>query len=378
MTASRFVPVGIRRLGKSYGPFQALKDVSLEIAAGEFVSILGPSGSGKTTLLQIIGGFTRPTSGRIFFGDTDITLLPPQKRDIGVVFQNYALFPHLTVAENIAFPLRARKVSDADCLQRVRKALAMVELAGYEDRPIAKLSGGQRQRVALARAIVFEPRLILMDEPLSALDKNLRESMQIELRKLHDELGATVVYVTHDQREALTMSDRVAVMNAGRVVQIDTPRRLYSSPADHFVASFVGESTLVPVRRLDEGRVDLGGCVLRTARPVSAGEEIFVALQSETLLPCETADEDPGNNHLSGTVRDVLFQGESLRATVELHQGTRIAVRVPSHHYNHLTLPQPGEEVLMKLHVEDTIVVPRNPDVGSPGGGEIAAASGDV
>ncbi len=364
MTSSNFVSVSIQNLVKTYGNFQALRGVSLDIRAGEFVSILGPSGSGKTTMLQIIGGFARPTSGRVFFGNNDVTLLPPQKRDIGVVFQSYALFPHLSVAENIAFPLRARNISGAECKALVEKALDTVELGGYGERAISKLSGGQRQRVALARAIVFQPRLILMDEPLSALDKNLRETMQMELRNLHARLGATIVYVTHDQREALTMSDRVAVMSNGRIVQIDEPRTLYSSPVDHFVASFVGESTLVPVKRLGARQVALGDVVLNTASDVAQAQDIFIAIQSETLLPCSAAETEADSNYIQGTVRDLVFQGESLKASLELAGGTEIGFRIPSHRYNHLTLPQPGETVRLKLHVEDTIVVPANREVG--------------
>ena len=297
--STNFVPVRLENVVKTYGFFTALKGVSIDIRAGEFVSILGPSGSGKTTMLQLIGGFSRPTSGHVWFGDSDVTLLPPQKRDIGVVFQNYALFPHLSVAENIAFPLRARKVPGSQIAARVETALATVELAGYGDRPIAKLSGGQRQRVALARAIVFEPRLILMDEPLSALDKNLRETMQLELRSLHAKLGATIVYVTHDQREALTMSDRVAVMNAGSIVQIDTPRTLYSAPADAFVAGFVGESTLLPVVRAGTNTVRLGEAVLRSAHPLPSGERLYIALQAEALLPCAADESDSNSNYIT-------------------------------------------------------------------------------
>ena len=204
--------VEIRSASKSYGAVLALDHVTLNVAPREFVSLLGPSGSGKTTLLGLLGGFIQPSSGSIHFGDRDVTFLPPHKRDIGIVFQNYALFPHMNVGENVAFPLRARRLPKASWPEKVRTALAMVGLAGYEERGVAQLSGGQRQRVALARAIIFEPRLILMDEPLSALDKQLRESMQIELRELHKRIGATIIYVTHDQREALTMSDRVAVL----------------------------------------------------------------------------------------------------------------------------------------------------------------------
>ena len=247
MDARAKTGVSIRSAAKRYGPVVALDDVSLDIAPGEFVSLLGPSGSGKTTLLGILGGFVQPSSGAVWVGERDITFAPPHKRDIGIVFQNYALFPHMSVGENVAFPLRARRQPKATWAKKVADALAMVELSGYENRGIGQLSGGQRQRVALARAMVFEPQLILMDEPLSALDKQLRETMQIELRRLHRKLGATIVYVTHDQREALTMSDRVAVLKNGRLVQIDTPERLYDRPCDAFVASFIGEATLLAV-----------------------------------------------------------------------------------------------------------------------------------
>ena len=231
----------------------ALDDVSLDVTPNEFLSILGPSGSGKTTFLGLLGGFMQPSSGQILLGNRDITFEPPHRRDIGIVFQNYALFPHMTVGENITFPLRARRMPKADWPARLAAALAMVDLTGFPDRPIRALSGGQRQRVALARAMIFEPRLILMDEPLSALDKQLRETMQIELKALHQKLSATIVYVTHDQREALTMSDRVAVMRNGRIVQLAAPQDLHDRPVDSFVAGFIGEATILPVQRAGSG-----------------------------------------------------------------------------------------------------------------------------
>ncbi|HXG28443.1 MAG TPA: ABC transporter ATP-binding protein, partial [Nevskiales bacterium] len=276
MTAQANIGVSIRSASKRYDTLVALDSITLDIEAGEFVSLLGPSGSGKTTLLGILGGFVLPSSGSVWIGDRDITYVPPHKRDIGIVFQNYALFPHMTVGENVAFPLRARRLPKATWPKKVREALAMVELAGYEERRISQLSGGQRQRVALARAIVFEPRLILMDEPLSALDKQLRENMQIELRHLHKKLEATIVYVTHDQREALTMSDRVAILRNGRLIQIGTPDQLHDHPVDSFVASFIGESTLLPVERAGTNAVRLGALTLRSARPVPPSGEILL------------------------------------------------------------------------------------------------------
>src|SRR4051794_30842482 len=276
--------VEIRSASKAYGAVRALDDVSLNVGAGEFVSLLGPSGSGKTTLLGILGGFILPSSGSIHFGGRDVTWMPPHKRDIGVVFQNYALFPHMSVAENVAFPLRARRLPKAIWPDKVRGALAMVGLSGYETRGIAQLSGGQRQRVALARAMIFEPRLILMDEPLSALDKQLREAMQIELRELHKRIGATIIYVTHDQREARRRSARGATLREGQWAKIDRPERLHDYPADSFVASFIGEASLLPVRRIGACSVALGPAVLKSARAIPDGEALMLAVHSEKLL----------------------------------------------------------------------------------------------
>ncbi|MEM1053559.1 MAG: ABC transporter ATP-binding protein, partial [Pseudomonadota bacterium] len=222
MNKKAALPISVSSVTKTYGPVQALDDVSLEVKSGEFLTLLGPSGSGKTTLLMVLAGFTRPDRGSLKFGDTEMIRKPPHLRDLGMVFQNYALFPHMTVAGNVGYPLKLRKVAKDEMDDRVERALETVQLGGYGERRIDQLSGGQKQRVALARAIVFEPRILLMDEPLSALDKKLRDRMQIELRQLHEKLGMTTVYVTHDQREALTMSDRIAVVNFGRIMQLAT------------------------------------------------------------------------------------------------------------------------------------------------------------
>ncbi|WFU42931.1 ABC transporter ATP-binding protein [Bradyrhizobium sp. CB82] len=350
--------VEIRSASKAYGAVRALDDVSLNVGAGEFVSLLGPSGSGKTTLLGILGGFILPSSGSIHFGGRDVTYTPPHKRDIGVVFQNYALFPHMSVGENVAFPLRARRLPKAKWPDKVRAALAMVGLTGYEHRGIAQLSGGQRQRVALARAMIFEPRLILMDEPLSALDKQLRESMQIELRTLHKRIGATIIYVTHDQREALTMSDRVAVMKDGKLIQIDEPARLHDHPADSFVASFIGEATLLPVRRVDSCSVALGDSVLRSARAIPAGDALMLAVHSEKLLIHDGAG-DGACNRLTGTVTDIVYQGESLRIFLSLADGSALSLRQPTYHEAYRRIPPVGGNLTVTLHPADTIVVPR-------------------
>ena len=244
------LPISVADIRKTYGLYVALDDVTLDIAAGEFLTLLGPSGSGKTTLLMALAGFVRPESGALTIGGRDVTRLPPNKRNIGVVFQNYALFPHMSVSGNVEYPLRLRGVPKAQARERAEAALARVKLSGFGTRDIAALSGGQRQRVALARAIVFEPRVMLMDEPLSALDKNLREHMQFEIRKLHDDLGVTTIYVTHDQREALTMSDRIAVMDAGRIQQIGAPQDVYRRPRNRFVADFMGEANIAPAGNL--------------------------------------------------------------------------------------------------------------------------------
>ena len=249
---------------KSYdGLTLAVRDLTLDVAQGEFLTLLGPSGSGKTTTLNMLAGFERPTRGEILLGGKPVDRLPPYERNIGMVFQSYALFPHMTVGENVAFPLSVRRMPRANIAERVRRALAMVRLEALSERRPAQLSGGQQQRIALARALVFEPSLVLMDEPLGALDKKLREQMQIEIKLLHERLGLTVVYVTHDQSEALTMSDRIAVFHDGRVVQQGTPDSLYSQPRDAFVAGFIGENNMLfgTVEAIANGhvRVALGG-----------------------------------------------------------------------------------------------------------------------
>ncbi|MGO8909323.1 MAG: ABC transporter ATP-binding protein [Bradyrhizobium sp.] len=353
--------VEIRSASKSYGAVRALDNVTLNVAPREFVSLLGPSGSGKTTLLGILGGFIQPSSGSIHFGGRDVTFTPPHKRDVGVVFQNYALFPHMSVGENVAFPLRARHLPKAGWADKVRRALETVSLAGYEQRGISQLSGGQRQRVALARAIIFEPRLILMDEPLSALDKQLRESMQIELRELHKRIGATIIYVTHDQREALTMSDRVAILKDGRMVQIDRPERLHDHPANSFVASFIGEASLLPVRRIDANSVALGPAILRSARVIPNGEALILAVHSEKLL-IDDGVGDATRNRLTCTVTDVVYQGESLRVFLALPDGTALSLRQPSHHEAYRRIPPLGGNLTVTLHPEDTIIVPKAPE----------------
>ena len=357
------LPIQIQQVVKTYGRVYALDHVDLEIKSGEFLTLLGPSGSGKTTLLMVLAGFTRPDSGSVCFGDREVVRTPPHKRDVGMVFQNYALFPHMTVAGNIGFPLRLRGVQKDEMRQRVENALSTVQLDGLGDRRIDQLSGGQKQRVALARAIVFEPRILLMDEPLSALDKKLRDHMQIELRRLHEKLGITTVYVTHDQREALTMSDRVAVINHGRLIQCDSPRTIYDYPASPFVANFIGESTLIPVNRAN-GNVMLDGRALKVSGTLPNGKcSLMLRPERLTIL---SDDSNPDYNVFPGVVEEVVFQGESFVAYARLENGSHVSMRGISQRETVSSLPSRGKEVLLGLHWEETVLIPEA-DEDTPG-----------
>ncbi len=349
----------IRAVSKSYGAVQALDRVDLDVRSGEFITLLGPSGSGKTTLLLVLAGFIRPDAGSVRFGDEEMVRTPPHRRNVGMVFQNYALFPHMTVLGNIAYPLRLRRVGAGETARRVGRALELVQLAGFEERRVDQLSGGQRQRVALARAIVFEPRVLLMDEPLSALDKKLRERMQLEIRRLHGALAMTTVYVTHDQREALTLSDRVAVIHQGRIVQVDTPERLYERPGMRFVADFIGESTCLPVRR-EGGRVTLNGRGLQLAGPLPSGDGPLVLVVRPEKLTILPPGGEGGHNCLEGTVKERVYQGESFLLSVVLTDGTELAVRSPSRREAVAAVPEPGGRIRLGLHPADTIVVPED------------------
>ena len=345
--------ISVRSVSKRFGATTVLDDVSLDVAEGEFVTLLGPSGSGKTTLLNIIAGFTEPNLGSVHFGAEEVTHLPPHRRGIGIVFQNYALFPHMSVADNVAFPLKARRLPATEIGERVAWALSLVKLAGYSGRRIGELSGGQKQRVALARAIGFRPRLILMDEPLSALDKQLREHMQIEIRALHDRLGATTVYVTHDQREALTMSHRIAVLNQGRIAQLADPEEIYNYPADAFVADFIGEAALIPVERIDDHSVRLEGTILRCGRPVPAAKDLLLVLRSEKLRLAAAGKE----NAFPVTVRSRVFQGDSQLLMVEIGSGVPLTFRLSTHVDTDGQLPHPGQQAYLSLHPEHAFVV---------------------
>lgn len=321
------------RIEKQYGNVTAVREVSLDIAPGEFVTLLGPSGSGKTTTLMMLAGFEIPTAGEIYVDKDPIAAVPPYRRNIGMVFQNYALFPHMTVGENIAFPLQMRKIGKSEIQQKTRDVLTLVGLPGYESRYPRQLSGGQQQRVAVARALVFNPRVLLMDEPLGALDKQLRERLQLEIKALHDQLGVTIIYVTHDQEEALVMSDRIAVMNDGRIEQCGPPTELYDEPVNRFVADFIGESNFIDGKvTTHDGNTTcvavpgLGEVRARRRAGMDSGAEVALTVRPEKIV---TTDESaiPGMNVVSGTVSEVIFVGEMRRYVVELPGGQDLVLK---------------------------------------------------
>ncbi|MEJ7139298.1 ABC transporter ATP-binding protein [Amphibiibacter pelophylacis] len=328
--------VQLKGVQKTYdGDSLVVKDLNLDIREGEFLTLLGPSGSGKTTTLMMLAGFETATHGEIFLDGQPINRLAPEARNIGMVFQSYALFPHMTVAENVAFPLTVRGVPRSAIGERVTNILSLVGLKGFNDRRPAQLSGGQQQRVAVARALVFEPKLVLMDEPLSALDKQLREQMQYEIKQLHQRLGVTVVYVTHDQAEALTMSDRVAVFNAGVIQQLDTPERLYEHPANAFVASFIGENNKL-IGTLKERDGESCSVVLADGTPVRAQAVAALAPGARTLLSLRPERivlhprEGQCDVHADARISDVTYLGDHLRLHVSAFGGQDIVVKHPN------------------------------------------------
>ena len=329
-TASPYVR--FRGVQKSYdGEQLVVKKLDLEIQRGEFLTLLGPSGSGKTTSLMMLAGFETPTEGEILLDGKPLHTVAPHKRGIGMVFQNYALFPHMTVARNLAFPLKVRRLSNADIELKVKRALDMVQLGHLAERYPAQLSGGQQQRIALARALVFEPSLVLMDEPLGALDKQLREQMQLEIRRLHRQLGLTVVFVTHDQAEALTLSDRVAVFNDGVIQQIDTPKALYEHPGNSFVAHFIGENNALPGTVISvsgaECRVRLAdGSEVRaratTALPVGAATSL-------SIRPERVGLDKPSSNSLPGRIEELIYLGDHVRVRLNVAGQKEFTAKIP-------------------------------------------------
>lgn len=313
----------IEHLSKIYGDYIAVDDVSISLDKGQFLTILGPSGSGKTTTLMSVAGFLTPDKGRILVAGNDITKLVPYKRNVGMVFQNYALFPHMTVLQNVMYPLKMRKVPKAECQRKANEYLDIVGLAGLGGRYPRELSGGQQQRVALARALVYNPPLLLMDEPLGALDKQLRQRMQLEIKHIQKELNITVVYVTHDQEEALTMSDEIIIMNHGKIEQRGTPWQLYEAPANRFVAEFMGESNLLhAVIETAPDASGRGSAVLEngmrvayeTDKALKAGDDVVISVRPERV----TVSETPAENSLAGILEESIYLGEASRYKVRL------------------------------------------------------------
>ena len=327
------VDVRLVQVTKAYGDVVAVDHIDLEVERGEFFSLLGPSGCGKTTTLRMIGGFEQPTSGLIELQGNDVTWLPPYQRHVNTVFQNYALFPHLTIYENVAFGLRRTGVKDSEIKSRVNEMLELVELPGYEKRKPTQISGGQAQRVALARALINRPAVLLLDEPLGALDLKLRKQMQIELKRIQQEVGITFIYVTHDQEEAMTMSDRIAVMSKGHYEQLGDPETLYEHPATKFVAGFLGVSNLLGgecqgtadgqgVIRLGDGTI-----VKAPAQAVYGKTTVDVGVRPEKIRMHEEGEAAPaGHNHLEGTVVAASYMGVSTQYIVETLGGARVAV----------------------------------------------------
>ncbi len=327
----------IRGATRRFGNFVAVRDVNLEIEAGEFFTLLGPSGCGKTTLLRLIAGFDTPDEGRILLDGRDITLTPPEKRPVHTVFQSYALFPHMTVADNVAFPLRMARVPRAEIGSRVAQALRDVQLAGMGERLPQELSGGQKQRVAIARALIDRPRVLLLDEPLAALDLKLREQMQLELITLQRLVGITFVYVTHDQGEALALSHRIGVMDAGRIVQLGAPDAIYEFPETRFVADFIGTCNLLEgtVRTLAGTRLTLevaglGELAASTRAPAQAGDRGVLAVRPEKVRIAAQIAPTPGEVHLRGVVHDQLYLGDVTVYKVQLADGRLLEALLPN------------------------------------------------
>ncbi|MBK8211914.1 MAG: ABC transporter ATP-binding protein [Rhodospirillales bacterium] len=348
--------IRFRNVQKTYdGETLIVRDLTIDVQRGEFLTLLGPSGSGKTTCLMMLAGFETPTSGEIRLDGKVINRVPPHQRNIGIVFQNYALFPHMTVADNLRFPLQARKRPKAEIEERVAGALAMVRMDTFGARYPQQLSGGQQQRIALARALVFEPKLVLMDEPLGALDKQLREHMQLEIRQIHERLGVTVVYVTHDQGEALTMSDRIAVFNHGVIQQCDAPATLYEEPANAFVASFIGENNALDgrVEVAADGRcrvrLDDGSCIEARAADVrEVGSPAMLSIRPERVhLNGAAAGAE---NRLTAAVEELIYLGDHVRIRMQVANNANFIAKLPiSEVHGHM---KPGDRMTIGVKAD--------------------------
>lgn len=360
--------VRLERISKSYGDQRVVRDVSLRIGEGEFFTFLGPSGCGKTTLLRMIAGFVEPDEGALYLDDERVNQVPPWRRDVGMVFQNYALWPHMTVFENVAFGLRERKVSRAEVKTRVAKALEQVDLKGTEGRRPSQLSGGQQQRVALARTLVIQPRVLLLDEPLSNLDAKLRVEMRLELLKLQREIGLTTIYVTHDQEEALAMSNRIAVIHQGQVIQEGSPRDIYEHPANDFIAGFVGRSNLIAGKILNITReqivVELANrSTLNLLHPptldaAQVGDCVLLSLRPEAVELTEKNFRLDGSNRIEGKILASAYQGASIEYEIAAF-GRSLKARVSNPKGKHQF--QRDDEVAVRFAAEDVMIVPAKP-----------------
>jgi spermidine/putrescine transport system ATP-binding protein len=358
------IDVRLERVTKQFGDVAAVDDLSIDIEEGEFFSMLGPSGCGKTTTLRMIGGFEEPTFGTVYLGGRDVTDLPPYKRDVNTVFQSYALFPHLDVFENVAFGLRRKKVDKSEIQQRVKDIMKLVDLEGFEKRKPPQMSGGQQQRVALARALVNHPKVLLLDEPLGALDLKLRKQMQLELKRIQQEVGITFIYVTHDQEEAMTMSNRFAVMRHGKIEQIGPPEEVYENPATEFVAGFLGASNLLD-GEIKDGDNGLTSILLSTGTvvfadtdrlPAGVGPQVKVGVRPEKIsIEPDEGEAPAGRNSVSGLLRMSTYIGVSHQYKVEGPGGTTITVYVQN--LGAERPPQPGERVRLEWLPEHTFVV---------------------
>ena len=356
--------VSIQNVVKRFGDVAAVNGVTLDIMQNEFFSILGPSGCGKTTLMRMIAGFERPDSGDISLLGESVDRLPPSQRNLNMVFQNYALFPHLSVFNNVAFELKVRRVGRQEITPRVNEALALVQMSEYDSRKPSQLSGGQRQRVALARALVGRPAVLLLDEPLGALDQKLRKEMQIELKRLQREVGITFIYVTHDQEEALTMSDRIAVMRAGSVLQVDSPQALYESPTSRYVASFIGQSNFLAGKVVestaDYATVDTGVTGMIRTRPESSahvGSEVTVAIRPERLKLVNSSESTNDQNVVTGVLKEFLYVGNDTHFIVDLANGVEVTVREQNLGSVSSVAFQQGERVAVRWPTDGALIL---------------------
>ncbi|HZZ44167.1 MAG TPA: ABC transporter ATP-binding protein [Tepidisphaeraceae bacterium] len=347
--------IDLHNISKRFASITAVDNVSLSIRTGEFLTLLGPSGCGKTTLLRLIAGFESPDQGRILLDNQDVTSLPPYRRDVNQVFQSYALFPHLTVAKNIAFGLKMKRLPKSEISSRVADALSTVELTGLEHRKPHQLSGGQRQRVALARALVNRPKVLLLDEPLAALDAKLRHSMQLELKRLQQRLGITFVFVTHDQSEALIMSDRVAVMHAGQIQQLATPHEIYHHPTTPFVAQFVGQSNILQVQLLTPTRARIKDLELTLPTPINTETAtLLIRPESITLTPTKESRAVPGPSLSSATLTEILFTGPTTHLRLQTPGGLELLATLPPNTPH----PQIGQPLTFTIPPQQITLLP--------------------